>query len=49
MNLVITATGDKDVTDKIGKVSTAVREEGVIYRHYSNKGCYVGVYWHTFS
>ena len=29
MNLVISATGDKDVTDKINKVSVAVREEGV--------------------
>lgn len=29
MNLVITATGDKDVTDKINKVSVAVREEEV--------------------
>ncbi|XP_052071103.1 uncharacterized protein LOC127709512 isoform X3 [Mytilus californianus] len=28
MNLVITATGDKDVTEKINKVSVAVREEG---------------------
>lgn len=29
MNLVITATGDKDVTDKINKLSVAVTEEGV--------------------
>ena len=29
MNLVITATGDKDVMDKINKVSIAVIEEGV--------------------
>ncbi|XP_063410298.1 uncharacterized protein LOC134693391 [Mytilus trossulus] len=28
MNLVITATGDKDVTEKINKVSVAVKEEG---------------------
>lgn len=29
MNLVITATGDKDVTEKINKISVAVKEEGV--------------------